>query len=304
MPIEFGEKILRNDDFIVEEDDGDLVQTHKQTGAQFKFDVSENAWVPVEGLYLDGESITGVENIEAVEGRIDRLEQALDANGYDISGVDNFSTSSMEVDTVETNVDHQGNDLSNLGSLEADNLTVDGTLSASDADLPQEVPLIVSEVSESDAIDGFSIPNEGIVEIRISRWLSDSIMNDMQLQLYADGWLDSDDDYGWSLQQHRFDGDDLSDNSPSDDSITLVKDQSSDSSRRASYLSIVIPGPSSNVFQEIYFEGTDNRGGFVNGGGGTLVDASVSQCRIFPDDPDGSNPWSEFNARVIRWPKI
>jgi len=99
MPIEFGEDVLQNDDFIVETNNsGDLVQTHKQTGAQFKFDVSENAWVPVEGLHLDGE---------------------------DISGVDNFSTSSMEVDTVETDVDHQGNDLSNLGSLEAEEAVIE-----------------------------------------------------------------------------------------------------------------------------------------------------------------------------------
>jgi len=123
MPIEFGEDVLQNDDFIVETDNsGDLVQTHKQTGAQFKFDTSQNAWVPVEGLHLDGEDIVGVGSIDAVEGRIDRLEQALDANGYDISGVDNFSTSSIEVDTVGTNVDHQGNDLSNVGALEAERL--------------------------------------------------------------------------------------------------------------------------------------------------------------------------------------
>jgi len=74
MPIEFGENILQNDDFVVETDNsGDLVQTHKPTGAQFKYDTSRSSWVPVEGLYLDDEDITGVETIEASDATVDSV---------------------------------------------------------------------------------------------------------------------------------------------------------------------------------------------------------------------------------------
>lgn len=66
MPIEFASDLLENDDFRIETNsDGDLVQIHKQTGAEFKFDVAKDAWVPVQGLDLGGENIENVGSVGA-----------------------------------------------------------------------------------------------------------------------------------------------------------------------------------------------------------------------------------------------
>jgi len=68
MPIEFAEDLLENDNFVVSENgSGDLIQEHKPSGAQFKFDTSLNRWVPVEGLDLDGSDIDNVGSLSTDE---------------------------------------------------------------------------------------------------------------------------------------------------------------------------------------------------------------------------------------------
>jgi len=115
MPIEFGGDILRNDFFVVETNNrGDLVQTHKQTGAQFKYDVSESAWVPVEGLYLDGADITGVESVEASEATVDSIS----ADSATVEG----TTSTGDLESGDATVE----------AITADSATVEGTTSTGD----------------------------------------------------------------------------------------------------------------------------------------------------------------------------
>lgn len=85
MPIEFAEGLLENDDFRVETDaNGDLIQEHKQTGAQFKFDSTKNRWIPVQGIDLENANLDNA----------------------------NFGT----------NVDAQGNDINNIGAVSTEQI--------------------------------------------------------------------------------------------------------------------------------------------------------------------------------------
>jgi len=73
MPIEFAEDLLENDNFVVSENgSGDLIQEHKPSGAQFKFDTSLNRWVPVEGLDLDGSDIDNVGSLSTDRSSVNR----------------------------------------------------------------------------------------------------------------------------------------------------------------------------------------------------------------------------------------
>jgi len=114
MPIEFSEDLFQNDDFKVETDNnGDLVQTHKQTGAEFKFDASKNRWVPVQGLDLGGATIDNVGSIDSDSIDVNslsatQLSQALDASGNDLNNVgagDFDSVNSGSVSTADGTVD-------------------------------------------------------------------------------------------------------------------------------------------------------------------------------------------------------
>lgn len=120
MPIEFAEDLLENDDFRVETDsNGDLIQEHKQTGAQFKFDSNKNRWIPVQGLDLE------------------------DAN------IDNAS--------FGTNVDAQGNDINNIGAVNTDELrtTPNGVLLTKNSDQPAGNGSLINPV-EWESADEFN----------------------------------------------------------------------------------------------------------------------------------------------------
>jgi hypothetical protein len=65
MPIEISEDQLSNDDFDLQTDtNGDLVLEHQQTGGQFKFDSSSDAWVPVQGLDMQGAALDDAGSVE------------------------------------------------------------------------------------------------------------------------------------------------------------------------------------------------------------------------------------------------
>jgi len=90
MPIEFAEGLLENDDFRVETDtNGDLIQEHKQTGAQFKFDSTKNTWVPVQGLDLEGANLDNA-----------ALGTALDANNNDINNASAIESASVSTGSL------------------------------------------------------------------------------------------------------------------------------------------------------------------------------------------------------------
>lgn len=61
MPIQFSPDDFQNNDFQLAQDNaGDLVLEHKQTGGRFKFDATTDSWVPVQGLDLQGADIVNV----------------------------------------------------------------------------------------------------------------------------------------------------------------------------------------------------------------------------------------------------
>lgn len=97
MPIKFGEDILENDDFILETDgNGDLVQTHQQTGAQFKFDSTKMRWIPVEGLDLEGADVSNVGQFDSTSVSTDKVNSILTIQPGDdpkpiIEGADNYT---------------------------------------------------------------------------------------------------------------------------------------------------------------------------------------------------------------------
>lgn len=98
MPIEFGPDLFENDDFRVETDaNGDLVQTHKQTGAEFKFDATKDRWIPVQGLDLEGATIDNAGSIAVDSLSATQLAQALNANGNDITNI-----GAADADSVNT----------------------------------------------------------------------------------------------------------------------------------------------------------------------------------------------------------
>jgi len=112
MPIEFTESLFQNNDFkVTTNNDGDLVQTHQQTGAQFKFDATKNRWVPVQGLDLEGATIDNAGSIDVESLSATQLAQALDANGYNISNLGSINADAVDHDST-TNRTHQGDDLS------------------------------------------------------------------------------------------------------------------------------------------------------------------------------------------------
>ena len=56
---------IENDNVKIYEEDGDLIQEHVPTGAQWIFDSSEDTWVPVQGLDLRGENIRNVGDLDS-----------------------------------------------------------------------------------------------------------------------------------------------------------------------------------------------------------------------------------------------
>jgi len=91
MPIEFAEDLLENEDFrVVTDSNGDLVQRHQQTGAEFRFDATKDRWIPVQGVDLEGASLDN-----AVLGT------NLDAGGNDVQNVGS-------IDTEEANITRLG----------------------------------------------------------------------------------------------------------------------------------------------------------------------------------------------------
>lgn len=61
MPIQFSPDDFQNNDFqLAQNNAGDLVLEHKQTGGRFKFDATTDSWVPVQGLDLQGADIVNV----------------------------------------------------------------------------------------------------------------------------------------------------------------------------------------------------------------------------------------------------
>jgi hypothetical protein len=79
MPIEISEDVLQNDEFsMVTDSNGDLVLEHKPTGGQFKFDSTNNAWTPVQGLAMAGGDIDSAGNVDVGQSLV---TQDLTVNG-------------------------------------------------------------------------------------------------------------------------------------------------------------------------------------------------------------------------------
>jgi len=151
MPIEFAEGLLENDDFRVETDtNGDLIQEHKQTGAQFKFDSTKNTWVPVRAN-LDNAA----------------LGTALDANNNDIN-----NASAIESASVSTTV-------ASIGQVAAvahptSNQTFESGTSTKMA--IDSVPIEDTDVLTVDtSTDEITVQKDGIYIISIeARWAGES----------------------------------------------------------------------------------------------------------------------------------
>jgi len=60
-----------NDDFEITESSGDLVMTHKSTGATFTYDSGKSAWVPSNGLDLSGSDVSNVGALSTEVAKLD-----------------------------------------------------------------------------------------------------------------------------------------------------------------------------------------------------------------------------------------
>lgn len=122
MPIEFSEDLFQNDDFKVETDNnGNLVQTHKQTGAEFLFNATKNRWVPVQGLDLEGATIDNI-------GSLDSSAVDHDATTNKTHDGDSLTPQSIDVGSLSATqlaqaLNANGNDISNVGQFDSDSLS-------------------------------------------------------------------------------------------------------------------------------------------------------------------------------------
>jgi hypothetical protein len=164
MPIEFSEDLFQNDDFKVETDNnGDLVQTHKQTGAEFKFDSLKNRWVPVQGLDLGGATVDNVGSMDA----------------------DSIDVTSLSATQLAQALDASGNDLNNVGAGDFDSVS-SGSVSTGKQTL-------TGPRDESREIVASATDSDGSTNLSLSLSVSDPVECDVVLTITGNGDADSGD---------------------------------------------------------------------------------------------------------------
>ena len=133
MPANFNSDEISNDNIEIVEEDGDLIQRHIPTGAEFIFDSTDDAWVPAQGMdFRDSDLANAI------------LEQA----------------------QLGSDLDANNNALTNASALEADVLNTDWIVDAGDYSTLQDaldqadssgVPVVVAPPGEYDSV---TIPEE------------------------------------------------------------------------------------------------------------------------------------------------
>ena len=76
MPFFIDPNDLQNDDFRLQDEDGDLTLTHKATGATFKYDSTDGGWIPSDQFGTEANPVPNSSHFEVVsteQGIIDNL---------------------------------------------------------------------------------------------------------------------------------------------------------------------------------------------------------------------------------------
>ena len=118
MPFFIDPNDLQNDDFRLQDEDGDLTLTHKATGATFKYDATDGGWIPSDQFGTEANPVPNSSHFEVVS--TDELSNGVAGDGNTTTRVVADQGDTIPVHSVmylpSENVEITSTSFSELGS--------------------------------------------------------------------------------------------------------------------------------------------------------------------------------------------